>query len=258
MIVVYDTIEPIPNSVISRVLKILKSENLLFKFTTELKDLDRRTDVLILTSYRPKDLMAVLLASPNHLIFVQHGMQTSHSFKRDMASLISGVLGLFVGRKDAVVFNLKARIPYGISRCNVRKVNFSDKNAETVSFQANAKEVLLIDQPLYSQRLSKDYETLCKRYEVLVKWHPRSNKQIALKEWAGQPVSRVFGYSSSLMWGIHNVPVYSLLKRHEMPYTLKHCFDFSEIENDLGCRLNLGGIDNSMSELESTIKELTS
>lgn len=258
MIVVYDTNKPIPNSVISRVLNLLKSENLPFKFTSELKDLDRRTDVLILTSYRPKDLMALLLASPNHLIFVQHGMQTSHSFKRDMASRISGVLGLFVGRKDAVVFNLKARIPYGISRCKVKKVNFSDKNGERISFNANAKEVLLIDQPLDRQRLSKDYEALSKRYKVLVKWHPRSNKRIAIKEWAGEPVSRVFGYSSSLMWGIHNVPVYSLLKDHEMPYTLKHYFDFSKIENDLGCRLNLAVIDNSKSELESTIKELIS
>ena len=259
MIVVYDTIRPIPKSVISRVLNTFRSEKVVFKFTSELKQLNRRTEVLILTSYRPKDLLAVCLSCPDHLIFVQHGMQTTISLKRDIASRISAILGIFVRRKDAIVFNTKARIPYGISKRNIKRVNFSDKNAERISFKANTNEVLLIDQPLYSHRLFKDYAALRQKYEVLVKWHPRSTERLeGMKVWGGEPVSKAFGYSSSLMLGIKDVPVYSLLTRNEIPFTLEDYFDYTKIENDLGIRLNPSKLRNSTDELESVIKELIS
>ena len=195
-------------------------------FITNYSPIHKNCHLLILTSYRPSDLLILLRLRPNNLLFVQHGIQSKESKKKTFALLISRIVGYFLKPKIfGLAYNNKSGLPFGLASNDIYLCEFNDPNANQITFSDESNNVLIVDQPYYKKQLESDIIELKQNnphINLLLKKHPNSKYDIrGINHWIGEPISSVIGYSSSLLYGLKNKKVYSLLRLNDLPKSLR-------------------------------------
>ena len=233
-LIIYDTSPLRKDSVMDRVYKLLSKKIPKTKFTHKLNFFSKRVNILILTSCRVKDILAIFLTRPRILIFIQHGMQTRETLLKKIAFRLSSLFSLFIKKRYGLVFNLNVLFPFNIKKESVLKMRFDDPLSSLIKFDKNSNFVLFIDQPiLKKKRLIYDINIISKRLKkihktLLIKPHPRTNLYIKdFKKWNNEKVSMVIGYSSSILLSLNYPHVYSLCNYEDIPISLRSYFRIS-------------------------------
>jgi hypothetical protein len=240
-IAIIDTKSPVFGSIIHRVNNKLidifgKSSVFVITPKTYSQFIHLKYDYLILTSYRFFDLKSFFKIESKKVVFVQHGMQSTKTLKRQMISLLPNYLkptvdyGLLFNSNSNSFFKFRIK----------HKMLFQDHQVGLIKINKKSQKILLIDQPIYNTKtkyklfinnLNKQLNS--QMFQLYIKYHPRSNYKFEQAIDFNPEISynSILGFSSSMLFNFDkNTNVYifdiNLIPDHLLDRVEKTPYDF--------------------------------
>lgn len=242
--IIVDTSDPYEGSMVHAVIEIIQSTEFSCKFINLLDDNIEKglaAKYLLITGDRLPERNIVNKINHTHLIYIQHGYQSS--LKKNSVLYIIRKLVLYRRfldlrflfkplSTDAALLISGGSSNRIVQRSKVQLVFEDPRDLLEYKYNDSSDNILLIDQPLVGNGnrarhlYAKDINTLvqacnAKGSTVVVKLHPRTEFLVSadLKVWCkNDEVKAAVGWSSSLLFQLANtMPVFTFLEPEELP-----------------------------------------